>query len=357
MVSAREVSKNRKIWGMMMGIDFTDMPKRNKTYAGANGGKIAVIYENEQYMIKFPSIPTKNKDMSYSNSSFSEYLGCKIYECVGIPVQKTILGIYRVKDREKLVVACRDFTEPGITLQDFASLKNRMIDSERNGYGTELTDILCTIEEQTVVDQDALLDRFWDMFVVDAFIGNWDRHNGNWGFLYDAHTDQMKLAPVFDCGSSLYPQADERMMKLILSDHNERNLRIYEKPTSAILLNGRKIKYFDFMSSLQYEDCNRAIKRIVPKIDMEEVQTIIEETPYISDLQKEFYLTMLFSRKEKILDHVLDHLSRDKVYISSDKFSKASVLKALKQNKQEIRSRADSGEKTVGKSKGQQERI
>lgn len=35
-------------------IDFTQMPKRNKMYAGANGNKISVIYEGEQYMLKFP---------------------------------------------------------------------------------------------------------------------------------------------------------------------------------------------------------------------------------------------------------------------------------------------------------------
>ena len=60
------------------------------------------------------------------------------------------------------------------------------------------------------------------MFIVDALIGNWDRHNGNWGFLYDAHTDRMTLAPSFDCGSSLYPQADEEIMQAVLTD--KRNL-------------------------------------------------------------------------------------------------------------------------------------
>ena len=30
-------------------IDFTGLPTRKKAYAGANGGKIAVIYEGEQY--------------------------------------------------------------------------------------------------------------------------------------------------------------------------------------------------------------------------------------------------------------------------------------------------------------------
>ncbi len=281
-------------------------------YAGANGSKISVLYENEQYMLKFPPLPTKNKDMSYSNSCFSEYIGCKIYESIGIPVQKTLLGTYTVKDKKKIVVACGDFTEPGITLQDFASLKNQMIDSERNGYGTELSDILYTFEEQTAIDQIALTNRFWDMFIVDAFIGNWDRHNGNWGFLYDTRTDTMELAPVFDCGSSLYPQANDKIMTSVLHNENELNFRIFEIPTSAIMLNGKKIKYFSFISSLQNKDCNHALKRIVPLINMTKIRTIIEETPFISDLQKQFYQTILEKRKEKILDFSLNTLEKTK---------------------------------------------
>lgn len=286
-------------------IDFTQLPRRNKMYAGANGSKISVIYEGEQYMLKFPSFAARNKDLSYSNSCFSEYLGCQIYESIGIPVQKTMLGIYTVKGKEKIVVACGDFTEPGIVLQDFASLKNQMIDSERNGYGTELSDILYTFEEQNAIDRTAVMERFWDMFIVDALIGNWDRHNGNWGFLYDTRTDKMKLAPVYDCGSSLYPQADDKIMKSVLASESEMNFRIFEIPTSAILVNGRKIKYFDFISSIQNEDCNRALKRIVPRINMTKIRNLVMETPFISDLQKQFYMTMLEKRKERILDFSL----------------------------------------------------
>lgn len=291
-------------------IDFTNLPRRNKMYAGANGSKISVIYDGQQYMLKFPPMPTRNKDMSYSNSCFSEYLGCQIYESIGVPVQKTMLGTYMVKGKEKIVVACGDFTEPGVTLQDFASLKNQMIDSVRNGYGTELSDILYTFEEQSAVDRTAVTERFWDMFIVDALIGNWDRHNGNWGFLYDTRTDQMELAPVYDCGSSLYPQADEKIMETVLSDENELNYRIFEIPTSAIMVNGKKVKYFDFISSLQNEYCNRALKRIVPRIDMDKIRKIIEYTPFITDLQKRFYTTMLETRKNRILDFALVALEK-----------------------------------------------
>ncbi|WP_329886583.1 HipA domain-containing protein [Pseudoramibacter sp. HA2172] len=292
-------------------IDFTNLKQRKKTYAGANGNKISVIYEGEQYMLKFPAYARRNKDMSYTNGCFSEYLGCRIYESIGVLVQKTLLGTFTVRGKEKVVVACKDFTEPGVTLQDFASLKNRMIDSERQGYGTELSDILQTIEEQQLVDHDSLLERFWDMFIVDALIGNWDRHNGNWGFLYDDRSDEMTLAPVYDCGSCLYPQADETIMEHVLTDRAQLNKRIYDIPLSAINVDGKKIRYFDFISSLQYEGCNEALRRILPRIDMEKIGAIIEQTPFISDLQKRFYMTMLTERKARILDFSLAALEKN----------------------------------------------
>ena len=289
-------------------IDFTNAVQKNKTYAGANGGKISVLYNGEQYMLKFPPFPTINKEMSYTNSCISEYIGCKVFESVGIPVQETVIGTYTSKGKEKVVVACKDFTSQGITLQDFASLKNRIIDSERNGYGTELADILSTIDEQTAMDSEILKTRFWDMFIVDALIGNWDRHNGNWGFLYNNATDEVTLAPVFDCGSSLYPQADEDLMKKILSDKNELNHRIFDIPLSAVTYNGKKINYFKFLSEGKFPDCNKALKRIASRIDMKKIYEIIDNTPTITELQKEFYKTMLTARKERIIDFSLNKL-------------------------------------------------
>lgn len=283
-------------------IDFTHLPVRNKTYAGANGSKISVIYNGEQYMLKFPAVPSKNREMSYTNGCVSEYIGCHIFESVGIPVQETLLGTYERNGKKKVVVACKDFTAGGLALQDFASLKNTMIDSVHNGYGTELEDILLTLEGQNAMEPEALKAWFWDLFIVDALIGNWDRHNGNWGFLYNNATDEITLAPVYDCGSCLFPQADEEIMKKVLEDPAERDLRVFEIPLSGIKINGQKIRYFDFLSSLQNKDCNKALKRIVPKIDMERINQIVDETPFLSELQISFYKTMLRERKERILD-------------------------------------------------------
>ena len=72
-------------------IDFTNLSVRNKTYAGANGSKISVLYNNGLYMLKFPAAPSINKNMSYANGCISEYLGSHIFAIVGIPVQETLL--------------------------------------------------------------------------------------------------------------------------------------------------------------------------------------------------------------------------------------------------------------------------
>lgn len=100
------------------------------------------------------------------------------------------------------------------------------------------------------------------MFVIDAFIGNWDRHNGNWRFLYNVETDQMKIAPIFDCGSSLYPQIDDELIKRVIESKPEMNFRVYYIPTSAIFVDGKRGYYFKIISSMEYEGCNEAIKKL-----------------------------------------------------------------------------------------------
>lgn len=44
-------------------MDFTNLPRRNKAYAGANGSKISVDLNGELYMLKFPAVPSRNKTM------------------------------------------------------------------------------------------------------------------------------------------------------------------------------------------------------------------------------------------------------------------------------------------------------
>lgn len=120
-------------------IDFTKCRINNfKYYGGKNGGKICIIYDEQDYMLKFPSVNEGISEHGYSNSCISEYLACNIIKLLGLKVQDTILGKYQLNGVEKIVVACKDFTEKGTILKQFAELKNSQIESSKNGYGTEL---------------------------------------------------------------------------------------------------------------------------------------------------------------------------------------------------------------------------
>ena len=291
-------------------IDFTNCDvNRFRAYGGANGNKINVRYGGKSYMLKFPPKPRRNAEMSYTNGCISEYLACHVFEILGFHTQETLLGTYTDKrGKEKTVVACGDFTEGGKKLIEFAQLKNTCIDSEQNGYGTELSSILEAIEEQTLLPSGMLREFFWDMFIADALLGNFDRHNGNWGILVDEKKQSAEIAPVYDCGSCLYPQLDETGMQMVLSDQAEINNRIYVFPTSAIMENGKKISYASYISSLENSDCNAALERISERIDMDRIERLIDETPGLTELQRAFYLTMIQERKEKILDRSMQML-------------------------------------------------
>lgn len=290
-------------------IDFTNCKQLKKAYGGANGNKLSVIYNGKIYMLKFPSQQTKNPNISYTNSCVSEYLGSHIFNLLGVKAQNTILGTFTYQGKTKNVVACEDFTNAKETLQFFSSIKNRVLNSESNGKGTELDDVINAIENQNVVDTITLKEFFWDMFVIDALIGNWDRHNENWGFLYNQTNDSMRIAPVYDLGSSLFPQIDENMISMVLKSKVEINKRVTDVPNSALLINRSKINYFTFITQHKNVDCDNAIKRITPRINLIEINKLIDEVEIISNNHKIFLKRILELRKNNILDKAYKDLS------------------------------------------------
>lgn len=295
-------------------IDFTNCEVNNfKYYGGKNGGKICIKYNNEDYMLKFPSVNEKTDEHAYSNSCISEYITCNILKTLGLKVQDTILGIYNLNGKEKVVVACKDFTTNGSILKQFAELKNSQIETSKNGYGTELQEVIETIENQVIYDEKELMEFFWNMFIADSLVGNFDRHNGNWGFLINENLKKIEIAPIYDCASCLYPQLEDEQMQKIINNNEEMEARVFVFPTSALKVDDKKINYYEYISSLQNEECNKALIRIVPKINMKKINEIIENTPYISEIRKEFYKKILNIRYEKILKANYEKLVKNKV--------------------------------------------
>ena len=283
-------------------IDFTNCEiNKFRYYGGKNGSKICIVYNNQDYMLKFPSLNDNDAEQTYANNCISEYVACKIIKSLGFKVQDTILGTYNLNGNTKVVVACKDFTSLGVVLRQFAELKNSQIESSKNGYGTELEEVIQTIESQQICDVNYLKDFFWNMFIADTLVGNFDRHNGNWGFLINEGLKEVEIAPIYDCASCLYPQLTDERIKEIIDDEEEMNARVFVFPNSALKIDDKKINYYDFISSLDNVDCNKALLRVFPRINLNVINEIIDNTLYISDIRKEFYKKIIKMRYDLLL--------------------------------------------------------
>lgn len=273
-------------------MDFSNYRLSGINYGGSEK-KLGILINDKRYMLKFQ----KNTVFGKRNNHLSEYIGSKIFELIGLPVQKVYLGTYKSEQ----VVACKDFINEYEQFVPFNDIGESSIDVDffNNQYTYE--NIMYMLEEnKKITNVSETISMFWDMYIVDAFIGNFDRHGNNWGFI--KFNNKYKIAPIFDNGSCLYPQMiDENQMQLIINSIEETDKRIYNYPTSQIKIENQKSSYYDVIYSTRYDECNKALKRVYNKIEIDKIYSIIDDIENISDIHKKFYKHMIKERYEKIL--------------------------------------------------------
>ena len=272
--------------------DYSHYPRNNVLFSGTEK-KIEVLIHNYRYIVKFQ----KNSEIGLTFSHVSEYLGSHIFQSIGIPVQETFLGTCDGKN----VVVMKNFLGEGDMLIPFNGIGESTLERDKELYQYTYEDITTMLMENTKsTNVSETLDRFWNMFIVDALIGNFDRHGGNWGFI--KNNNRYRIAPVYDNGSSLFPRlnSDEALLQ-VLSSKEELEKRVYSFPTSHIKLGHRKSSYFEVIHSLRFEACNQALCRIIPQVNFSSIFAIIDGIEGITECRRTFYKTILEARFEKIL--------------------------------------------------------
>lgn len=288
-------------------INFTNCKEELNNYKGSEKKK-TLIYDGKKYLVKFPDpIREKNKNISYINNAFSEYIGSNIFKMVGFPTQNTIIGVYKYNEKEKIVCACEDFTNSNKVLYEFENLA--LSTNPDKKIETELTDILNVLDENNIINIPKIREKFWDMFVIDSLIGNTDRHNGNWGFLVDIKTNKIEFAPIYDCGSCLNPMIDDDEIKK-LQDNDIKNLAI--NCYSCLKENSKKINYMTYIKECKNEECNKAILRVFKNIKIDEINKFIDEISCMSNERKEFYKKIINIRY-KIIKEVYNKINNEKI--------------------------------------------
>ncbi len=287
--------------------DFNNLESSGLAYGGHGGAKSGVLINGEKWLLKYPK-PTKSmnvKNLSYTTTPLSEFLGSHIYQIVGIDTHDTKLGI---KDN-KIVVACKDFLKSNEVILNYNEIKNEYsLETEKElekistnyNQNEDLEELFVIMDTNVYFKKvNDLRTRFYDMFVIDALIGNNDRNEGNWGLVLNKETLSLKLAPVYDNGASFCNKSDNSKLKSFEMDEFKFKQLAYDSSISIFSLNNKKINPLKYIESMQNKDLNEAILRIVPRIDLKKIKDFFDSIPYeINDIQ-------VFSNEQKVIYYKL----------------------------------------------------
>jgi hypothetical protein len=288
--------------------NLNDMPlsDRNSTYGGNSGDKEGILINQEYWLVKYPK-NVKNLQnigtLSYSTSPLSEYIGSQIYHLLGYPVHETLLGIRN----NKLVVACKDFCDDTHRLIEFRQLKNtyneelskaldQTLQSTGSDHFTNLPAIQIHLSHNPAIKNiPKIKERFWDCLIVDGWINNNDRNNGNWGILRSKSGDT--IAPIYDNGSSFWPNVSEEKLQRELEDQRLL-VDTAVHGVTAYSLDGIHNAHFSDILQQDIPELHQAIERVVPMIlqKLPDCKELIEGIPeqsgefqIISSARKEVY--------------------------------------------------------------------
>ena len=91
-------------------IDFSSCEIDKLADYHGSDQKRGVIYQGKRYMLKWSDrIPEEKRislNSSYSNSVYSEYIGCHIAKMIGFDAQNTILGCLALLFIKPKIVFC-----------------------------------------------------------------------------------------------------------------------------------------------------------------------------------------------------------------------------------------------------------
>lgn len=151
----------------------------------------------------------KRSQKRYPDQFLGEIVAYRIGKILGFDTPPTFIGI----DRRNGVVGAlvqwfyEDTSEHFVPAGDFLQVINPAFD-RRLGEAHNVVDNALLMRALSLLKQDQFRGVDWrnwwmDALAFDALIGNTDRHQENWGFIYSPSLEKLRFAPLFDNGTSL----------------------------------------------------------------------------------------------------------------------------------------------------------
>jgi hypothetical protein len=254
-----------------------DCEKREVLYRGIEP-KFGITLNNKNYIVKLRH--------EHWNNVLSEHVSSRFINECGIPAHNTFLGVYK----NDLCVMCEDFSDSHGELHEFGNISSSF-DTDKNEHDYFFSDVLYMIQKVKNVDFPACKEGFMFMFLMDAILGNPDRHMGNWGLCKKA--GMYKFAPIYDNGASLFPRADIEN----ISEEWMRE-RCMTFPNSKIMF-GKIRKRSDYREVVQSGIIDNNAVEYVSALDV--LKNIDNATQGLSVGLRRFYRTVVWYRFRTII--------------------------------------------------------
>ena len=184
----------------------------------------------ERWLMKDTTYNKRSDGTRYrKGDDWSERIATGVAGRLGLPAARTELAVtaiggdlrYGVISKSVLAAAADDIGDSEEELVDGNELLlDPVIDGDRTGYTIEaVRDALTGVEAPAAIDGGLTA---WDVFVgyliLDALVGNTDRHEENWAVIDRAR--HLSLAPTFDHASCLGFQLDDHDRQRRLHTHD-----------------------------------------------------------------------------------------------------------------------------------------
>lgn len=211
------------------------------------------------------------------------------------------------------MAVCENFEQPNEILLDFRYLYDTwsrdimepVIQQMEGKEAIGLDDIAKIVQYK--YPASGIEDFFWEMFIIDALIGNNDRNMSNWGILINNDTSFSRIAPVFDNGSSFSKGWSDAYITEAMKDI-PRLKDIVCNLEIPFVYRGNIISHNSYLNGSPDANCSKALMTIVPKINLNKYCKDIDElaaTKAISAIKADFYKQSLDWRYCEILQPAL----------------------------------------------------
>ena len=148
----------------------------------------------------------KRSQQRYPDQFWGEIVAYRVGAMLGFDTPPTYVGLHRPSGVVGALVEWfyDDTTEHFVPAGDLLQVVNPDFD-RKLGKAHNLTDISMLMKALARTRLKGFDWHTWwlNTLAFDALIGNTDRHQENWGLIYSPNFETLRLAPLFDNGTSL----------------------------------------------------------------------------------------------------------------------------------------------------------